>query len=149
VTLLRADTGFWPILVLWGVAMVMGAASKKKRVAQRPPSEPDTAGPPAAPQLGQLGRALEELKRAEREAAARRPAAVSRATPPPRDDAVREAERAQPQVRAAVAAEPPVRPAARPPAAQRRTPALTRLGARGARGALMLAEIFGRPVSDR
>ena len=72
---LLADGGIWPLLIFWAVFALIGraaAANKKKAMESRlrdaPGGEPGT--PERAPQgglLGELKRAMEELKRAELE----------------------------------------------------------------------------------
>ena len=68
---LLADGGIWPVLIFWAVFALIGraaAANKKKGLAPRPANAPQAGE--RAPQtglLGELRRAMEELKRAELE----------------------------------------------------------------------------------
>lgn len=81
---LLAEFSIWPLVILWVVAMLLGG--KKKKPA---PRSSGAAGEGPAPQglLGQLNQALQELKRAEQEAVAKRlgvdPARLQSAAPKP------------------------------------------------------------------
>jgi hypothetical protein len=63
-TLLLADAGIWPLLIFAVVAMLLGGGRKKGARQGPTPTEGGTGGG----LMSELNRALEELKRAEREA---------------------------------------------------------------------------------
>ncbi|MFI5281226.1 MAG: hypothetical protein ACHQU1_12090 [Gemmatimonadales bacterium] len=150
----------WPIFIFWGLIAVLARVAKSKAQPQRPITTRRPVEDSARVELGEeLQRAMLKLKQAEREAQAKRTALKPRTEVRARQDYDEEAIRLEEsRVREEVEAFERIdAPAARisPSAAMQpaRAPASRKVLARfadgSARGAIVLSEILGRPVSDR
>ncbi len=80
VPVLLADGGFWPIVVFAIIAMLLGGGKKKTGRTTAPPVDGEQGG---GGLMSELSKALEELKRAEREAARGEDATTAPTAPPP------------------------------------------------------------------
>jgi hypothetical protein len=146
----------WGILVFWAFILLVAKAGKKKAQPPRPDG--------SRVELGDaLQRAMEKLKQAEREA---QPARIARRRPEPAavdydEEAVRLEETRVSEEAAAfertdtglaprivVSAATPSAPM-QPTRAPARRSVLAQFATGSPRGAIVLAEILGRPVSDR